>query len=105
MTSLTEAGATFRCFGSTCSVLVTGDRPGATAAQAVATARRHLLEWHDQFTRFDPSSELSRLNDDPRSAVAVSPMMSRLAEAAVTAARRTGGLVDATLVDALEDSG
>src|SRR5206468_7352027 len=46
-----------------------------------------------------------RLNADPRSAVPVSPEMADLAAAAAGAAARTGGLVDATLVDEIESAG
>lgn len=98
---MSEASASFACFGSRCGVLAGG--PGADAA--VRAARRRLEEWHDQFTRFDPASELSRLNADPRPAVPVSPVMARLAEAVVAAARATGGLVDATLLRDLETAG
>jgi thiamine biosynthesis lipoprotein len=89
---------TFRCFGSQCAVLV-DDR----AAQLLA--RRRLEAWHDRFSRFRPDSELSRLNADPRSAVPVSPVMARLVEAVISAARMTGGLVDATLLREIEAAG
>ena len=89
---------TFRCFGTRCAVLV-DDRAAA------ALARRRLAAWHDRFSRFRPDSELSRLNADPRSAVPVSPVMARLVEAVVAAARLTDGLVDATLVHEIEAAG
>jgi FAD:protein FMN transferase len=89
---------TFSCFGAQCAVVV-DDR----AAQA--RARRRLEAWHERFSRFRPDSELSRLNADPRAAVPVSPVMARLAEAVVGAARMTGGLVDATLLREIEDAG
>jgi thiamine biosynthesis lipoprotein len=64
-----------------------------------------MLEWHAQFSRFDPSSELSRLNRDPRPSVPVSAMMVRFVEAALSAAALTDGLVDPTLVDEIESAG
>jgi FAD:protein FMN transferase len=88
---------TFACFGSTCTV----DVEGLGAAQA----RRALLSWHRRFTRFDPASELSRFNADPRPEVPVSPLMARLAAAAAWAAELSGGLVDATLLADLERAG
>ena len=88
-----EAIERFACFGGTCEVRVTG-RDGARAA---ARARRRLLDWHDRFSRFLPSSELSRLNADPRAAVPASPTMLALAVAVAAAGERTGGLVDGTL--------
>jgi FAD:protein FMN transferase len=88
----------FQCFGGRCAVLV--DDPAAALQ-----ARRRLEAWHARFSRFDPASELSRLNADPRPAVAVTPTMARLAEAVIAAARMTGGLVDSTLVPELEAAG
>jgi len=72
---------------------------------AVESARRRLLDWHRRFTRFEPTSELSRLNSDPRPLVPVSPDMARFVEAAVHAARVTGGLVDPTLGREIRDAG
>jgi FAD:protein FMN transferase len=100
-----EAGATFACFGSTCSVFAIGAGELGSAADAVDYARERLLDWHARFSRFDPASELSRLNADPRSTVPVTWEMARLAQAAVTAARRSGGLVDATLVEEIGAAG
>lgn len=94
----------FACFGSRCTVIVADTRI-ADAQAAVAQARRRLLEWHGQFSRFETGSELTRLNDAPEETVAVSPMMRRVVEAAVNAARETGGLVDPTLVSEIERAG
>jgi FAD:protein FMN transferase len=99
-----EQRDTFSCFGSRCTVIV-ADTNAAKAAVAVAVARRRLLEWHDQFSRFRPDSELMRLNDDPRETVPVSPMMRRVVEAAAQAASATGGLVDPTLLTQIERAG
>lgn len=98
---MTEAIESFDCFGARCTVLV-GGPDGPARARA---ARDLLLAWHDRFTRFDPDSELSRLNADHRAAVPVTPLMGRLAAAVGDAAELTGGLVDATLLDAIEDAG
>jgi thiamine biosynthesis lipoprotein len=73
--------------------------------EAVVRARRRLLEWHDQFSRFMSDSELSGLNADPRKTVPVSAVMARVAQCALHAARDTGGLVDPTLIGALEAAG
>jgi len=101
MIATAERSDVFACFGAQCAVFV----GGASADSAVAHAKRRLLAWHDQFTRFAPASELSRLNADPRSEVPVSPMMARFVDAVVAAAELTGGLVDATLLDDLVDAG
>jgi FAD:protein FMN transferase len=104
---MTPAEATMRvaCFGATCGAVVAGSGPWGAAPDAVAGVRARLLAWHRRFTRFAPTSELSRLNADPRATVAVSDDMAAFAQAVVDAARLTGGLVDATLVRELEDAG
>jgi thiamine biosynthesis lipoprotein len=98
---VTEAVERFDCFGSRCTVLVMGESPGSAAR----LVRRRLLRWHERFSRFEPRSELSRLNADPRARVKVTTTMARLAEAAVWAAAKTDGLVDSTLVSEIEDAG
>jgi thiamine biosynthesis lipoprotein len=102
MTTQLEIVRRFRCFGSDCAVVVAG---GDHAARAAEEAESALLAWHRRFTRFSAASELSQLNADPRGTVPVTPMMARFAQAAIDAARATGGLVDATMIGALEDAG
>lgn len=104
-TSSSEACEQFSCFGGTCTVLVTGSGPAGTARLAAERARRRLREWHEQFSRFESSSELSRLNQDRRENVPVSAMMARFVGAAVQAAEMTYGLVDPTLVTEVEQAG
>lgn len=96
----------FACFGGWCSVSVEGTagRHG-TPEEAVAFAREQLLGWHEQFSRFLPTSELSRVNDDPRELVPASPLMVELAAAVRVAGEATGGLVDATLVREIQAAG
>lgn len=93
-----SAERTFTCFGGACTVLAETD-------DAVLAARDEMLAWHEVFTRFKPESELSRLNEDPRECVPVSPLMARFAAAAVAAAEATGGLVDPTLLEEIEAAG
>jgi thiamine biosynthesis lipoprotein len=101
MTTLTETVRRFDCFGADCAVAVAGEG----AERAAADAEAQLQTWHRRFTRFSPASELSQLNADPRGTVPVTPMMARFVQAAMDAARATDGLVDATLIGALEDAG
>jgi thiamine biosynthesis lipoprotein len=101
----TESRETFACFGGTCTVMVADAARRADAAEAVKAARQALLNWHQRFSRFERDSELSRFNRDPRTEVPVSTMMRRLIEAALVAARDTGGLVDATLGAEIERAG
>lgn len=102
---MTEAVERFDCFGSRCAVLVIGVGSAGGADQAARLVRRRMLRWHERFSRFEPDSELSRLNADSRPRVNVSSTMARLAEAAVWAAKETGGLVDSTLVSEIERAG
>jgi FAD:protein FMN transferase len=99
-----EQRETFDCFGSHCTVIVADARvPEARAA--VASARRRLLAWHEQFSRFLADSELTRLNENLDATVHVSPMMRWVVAAATKAANATGGLVDPTLVREIELAG
>ena len=99
-----ERRDTFACFGSRCTVIVADTDP-AVAAVAAVTARRRLEAWHAQFSRFEPDSEMSRLNEDSGETVIVSPLMRRVVEAGLQAARATGGLVDPTLLTQIELAG
>jgi FAD:protein FMN transferase len=99
-----EVADSFDCFGGRCSVRV-ADRDADAAADAVRDSRRVLLEAHRTLSRFDPESELSRLNRDPRAIVPVSPLVRRLVAAALSAGLRSGGLVDATLLGEIEAAG
>src|SRR5260370_2756874 len=104
-TTAVEHSETFTCFGTTCGAWVIGDSALGDARAAVATVRRRLLAWHRQFSRFEPDSELSRLNRDPRTTVPISPAMVRFVETALAAASLTGGLVDPTLLTEIERAG
>lgn len=100
-----ERSARFDCFGSSCAAFVTGPGAEGSAQGAVARVERTLEQWHARFSRFLPGSELSLLNADVRVEVPVSPLMLRLAQAVRLAGARTGGLVDATMVDQIESAG
>jgi thiamine biosynthesis lipoprotein len=102
-----EHERTFELFGSSVRLLV-GPSPGdgmpgprAAAIQAEAILRRI----HAELTRFDPASPLSGLNSDPAAVRRVPPLLATAIEASVAAAMRSGGLVDPTLLPALEAAG
>ncbi|MBS1868813.1 MAG: FAD:protein FMN transferase, partial [Actinobacteria bacterium] len=96
-----EHDVTFPCMGCEFRLLV-----GAPGAAAAAVAARTRLEALDaRLSRFRPDSELSRLNADPRETVPASPPLRATVRAALLAAERTGGLLDPTLVGALERAG
>jgi hypothetical protein len=95
----------FQCFGAWCSVAVDGAAGERSAREAALDARRALEDWHVRFSRFRPDSELSRLNDDPRREVPAGALLVRLAAAVRMAGELSGGLVDATLIEQIEDAG
>ncbi len=78
----------------------------APSNQVVAIAVEQLLRRHHALlTRFDPYSELSRLNADPREEVPISAVPAGALRAALYAAELTDGLVDPGLLDELERAG
>lgn len=96
----------FECFGGEARVQVSGSGAGGAGSQGAAgVARERLLEFHRRMSRFNEDSELSRLNADPRGSVPASVMMRRFVDSVISAGRRSGGLVDATLTGALETAG
>ncbi len=92
------------CFGGSVEVAVLGGNP-RKARDALDEARRRLRVWHDRLTRFEARSELSRLNADPRREVPASDVMLSFAAAVRPAGEMSGGLVDATLLGAIEAAG
>ena len=100
-----EAARTFTCFGGNTTVSVIGAGPLGEPGEAVIAARDELLLWHALFSRFKPESELSRLNRDAATSVPASAIMARFVQAVIDTAEATGGLVDATMLDAIEGLG
>ncbi|MGE5408568.1 MAG: FAD:protein FMN transferase [Syntrophothermus sp.] len=99
-----ESHRAFACFGGTVAVHVRG----ATAADGEAgaeLAEQRLLAAHRRLSRFEPESELSRLNRDPREAVPATPLLRALAAAVRRAGALSEGLVDATMVAEIERAG
>lgn len=96
-----EHDVVFACMGCTFRLIV--GPPGGAAAAVAAQGLLHELD--AQLSRFRPDSELSRLNADPRPVVPASPLLRATVRAALSAAQRTAGLVDPTLVAALEQAG
>jgi thiamine biosynthesis lipoprotein len=103
----TELDYTFQAMGSDIRLLI-GDRllPGAPSPLAAADRERAFVrEFGARLSRFAPDSDLSALNRDPRSVIPA-PLLLRAAVAAgLWAAQRSDGLVDPTLVRALERAG
>ena len=95
---MSEHDVIFDSMGSEARLIV--DTP-ARAAQA----RRFLERFEAELSRFRPDSDLCRLNADPSDAPAAAPLLRRAVRAGLWAAERTGGLVDPTLIGALETAG
>ena len=85
----------FRALG--CEVVVAGGDPAVISAI--------FDRWNEVFSRFRPTSELSRVNASPSSALLVSPFFARTLGRALDIADDTGGLVDPTLGAALGAAG
>lgn len=105
--ALPETDISFPAMGCGIRLLVGGpvSASGADSAEVADGARAMIEDFGARLSRFEAESELSALNSDPRETVPVSPLMAAMVGAALLAAERTGGLVDPTLVDSLEDVG
>ncbi len=95
-----EHERTFELFGSRVRLLVSEDGAGR-----LPLAEALLRGLHDALTRFDPASELCRLNADPRELVPLSRPLALALDAAARAHDLSGGLVDVTVLPELERAG
>ncbi len=97
----------FRTMGTEVRVLIGGpvDAGLADPEAMAAEVERELLDFDRRLSRFRPDSELSALNGDPRDEVPVSALLLAALRAGIWAAERTGGLVDPTVLPALEAAG
>lgn len=103
---MSEHDLTFDAMGSHVRLLIGEPGPGMPPAATAAEQGRRFVEDFDQaLSRFRSSSELCRLNQDPRERVPTSELMRRAVEAGITAAQRSNGLVDPTLMDEIEGAG
>jgi thiamine biosynthesis lipoprotein len=98
---------TFDSMGST--IRIVAEAPLSLNAPAADGALAGARAWTEDFarrlSRFEPDSELSRLNRDPRRIVPASALLRAAVGAAIWAAQHTDGLVDPTLLGALEAAG
>ena len=90
----------FPAMGIRAHVIVRGGEPGHVALAMEETARLDRL-----WSRFDPGSELSRVNASPGVPVRVSDATLDLAERAVQGWRMTAGSFDPTLLDEIVAAG
>ncbi|HEX7278382.1 MAG TPA: FAD:protein FMN transferase [Solirubrobacterales bacterium] len=101
-----EQDTRFEAMGSHVRLLIGEPAAGAPAASEAAERIQHTVaEFEAALSRFDPDSELSALNRDPRERVPASPLLRRAVRAGLWAAELSGGLVDPTLVEQIERAG
>lgn len=93
----------FECFGATVSMRASGD--AEIVRLGLRRARQIAEEVHRRLTRFEPGSDLCRLNADARELVPAAPLVRRFAAAVRWAGEASGGLVDATCLPAVEAAG
>lgn len=74
-------------------------------AEAAEHAREYIEQFDARLSRFRPDSELCALNGDERESVPASALLRSSVAAGLWAAERSGGLVDPTLVGAIEAAG
>lgn len=96
----------FQAMGCEIRVLVGEPLPGSPpAGDAAERARLFIAEFEAALSRFQPDSELTRFNEDPRAEVPASPLLRDAVRAGLWAAERTDGLVDPTLLAAIVEAG
>ncbi|MBE7473494.1 MAG: FAD:protein FMN transferase [Anaerolineae bacterium] len=76
-----------------------------TDSAVLLDVQRLFASFEKRLSRFDPQSELSRLNTAAGEAFQASPILLDALEAALLAAEATGGLYDPTTLPALEQAG
>lgn len=94
------ADFSFRAMGSQVHAIVVGPPPGATRM-----VKSRVDELERLWSRFDPDSEISRLNRADGARLEVSPETITLLSASVEAWKLTGGLFDPTVFGALVHAG
>jgi FAD:protein FMN transferase len=104
---IAELDYSFEAMGSDVRLLIGRplDPRALPPLEAAERERGFVLEFARRLSRFLPDSELSLLNQDPHPRVAGSTLLRAAVHAGLWSADRSGGLVDPTLVRALERSG
>jgi thiamine biosynthesis lipoprotein len=93
----------FRAMG--CHMLAILDRDDPWTEAQLAAVPAWFEEWEQQLSRFRPDSDLMRLNAAAGRPVAVPPALWDVITVALDAARQSDGLVQPTLLGALEAAG
>ncbi len=102
-----ELDYTFQAMGSEMRLLIARplDPRAPAPLDAADRERAFVFDFADRLSRFIPQSELCALNRAPAGRVPASPLLRAAVGAGLWAAERSGGLVDSTLVQALERTG
>ncbi len=101
-----EHDIVFDAMGSQVRLVIgAADDDAAAAARAADTEKRFVVDFEVALSRFDPDSELSALNADPREVVPASELLRAAVRAGVASASLSGGLVDPTLLAEIESAG
>lgn len=102
-----ELDYSFQALGSDIRLLI--GEPLLSSAppplQAADRERAYVWDFGARLSRFRVDSELTAVNRDPCTVVPASPLLRAAVTAGLWAARRSDGLVDPTLVGALERTG
>jgi thiamine biosynthesis lipoprotein len=97
---------TFRAMGTSCAVAVTaGTGDARRARRAIAAARSEVAACERELSRFDPESDLSRLNGAGGEWAKVGTRLRTALRAALNVRAATGGLYDPTVLPALIAAG
>ena len=106
MAEIVEAGKSFFVMNTQVNALVCV-LPGRIndAYRALGELESLFRVSESALTRFDPASELSRLNASAGKQFAVSELLFEAVAAAVEASRQTGGLIDPTVLPQLQAAG
>jgi thiamine biosynthesis lipoprotein len=91
----------FHAMGTTISLLL----PEKQVEFGVEIVRTLFSEWEQTLSRFLPDSELSRLNQQAGTPVAVSNLLYDVLATALTAAQATDGVYDPAMLEQLEQIG
>jgi thiamine biosynthesis lipoprotein len=96
----------FRAMGTICEVAATeASQDKFAAPRALAAARAEVAACERALSRFDPDSDLSRVNRADGEWVVVDERLVEVLEAVLRGRRETGGLFDPTVLPVLEAAG
>ena len=96
---------TFRAMGTSCCIVATAAADPRETAAAIDTALAEIARCEHVLSRFDPASDLSRVNAGTGRWVDVDPILADALACALRARDDTGGLYDPTVLPALVAAG